>query len=366
MLTASEGFLNGLRYSHKVLSRASLLDRSTGEVLDTFDIVSGSLTIDSRSNIWRQVSMEITSPWEEKLAQLDVTDVLRVERGLRFFESTEEWVTVGDFYVQELSSTYSSRKVSVTGYDIGVAVDDYRLITPYAPQTEAGTPLTFVQAIQDLLEVAVPGADLDVDSEVDTSLSPPSGTVFTGSRWDALNQMGKSLGAVVHPTADNRFRIHKVNDDAQPVWEVASGVGGVLVEVRNTRSRREQYNAVQVRWETPNGSGVALVVDSDPASPTYWNGPFGRKPSPEESLPTVESNSAATQAAISLLNQYKGFARSLSFTSITNPLLEPLDVVRLVTPNGVSEDYIIDSISYGLGDGTMSCETRLVRTNTVS
>ena len=66
------------------------------------------------------------------------------------------------------------------------------------------------------------------------------------------------------------------------------------------------------------------------------------------------------------VNQYKGFARSLSFTSITNPLLEPLDVVRVTTPDGKADDHIIDNINYSLGGATMSCETRLIRTVTQS
>jgi hypothetical protein len=364
MLSASPNFVRGLRYSHRVLARVSLINPLTDSVIDTLDIVSGSMTLDARSNMWRQVSMQITSPWAEKLDALDVTTVLRIERGLRYFEGEEEWIPVGDFFVQELTTAYTSRTVTVTGYDIGSRIEDYRLITPYAPQTEAGDPLTFVAAIEDLITIVVPDASIAVDAGVDTSATAPLGTVFSGSRWDAINELAKSIGAVVHPTVNNAFRIQKVDADAAPVWEVSSGASGVLVDARSVRSRREQYNAVHVRWETPNGTGVALVVDSDSDSPTYWNGPFGRKPAPEESLPAVASNSAATAAAIALLNQYKGFSRSLSFTSITNPLLEPLDVVRVKTPDGASDDYVIDSISYGLGEATMSCETRLVRSVT--
>lgn len=364
MLTASSTFLDGLRYSHKIMSRASLIDRGTGGVITTFDIVSGSMSLDSRSNIWRQVSMELTSPWVERFDLLDVTGLIRVERGVLYYDKGEEWVTVGEFYIQELSHVYSGRRVAVTAYDIGTAVEDFRLITPYVPQSQVGVQLTFVQAIQDLLDAAVPGAQLVLDPGVDTLMTPTIGTVFSGSRWDAINQLAKPLGAIVHPTADNTFRIHKVTGDEQPVWQVFSGKGGALVDVTNVRSRREQFNAVHVRWESPAGSGVALIVDSDPDSPTYWLGPFGKKPAPEESLPETDSNSAATEAAIALLNQYKGFARSLSFTSITNPLLEPLDVVQITTPGGLTEDYVIDSITYDLGGATMTCETRLVRTVT--
>lgn len=366
MLSASAGFLNGLRYSHKIMARASLVDRATGGVLETYDVVSGSLSATSRSNVWRQVSVVLTSPWVERFASLDVTDILRIERGVRFFNKSEEWITVGEFFVQEIAHDFQSRRFTVTGYDAGAAIEDYRLITPYAPQTQAGAQLTFVQAIQDLISAVLPNATLQIGEGVDTGLVTAPSTVFTGSRWDAINQLAKGLGAVVHATVDNNFHIELVTDDDAAVWEAGSGRGGVLVGVSNVFSRREQYNAVQVRWESPNGSGMAFVVDNDPQSPTYWDGDFGRKPAPEESLPEVESEAAALTAATALLAQYKGFARSLSFTSITNPLLEPLDVVRITTPDGKADDYIVDSITYDLGMATMECETRLVRTVTPS
>jgi len=81
------------------------------------------------------------------------------------------------------------------------------------------------------------------------------------------------------------------------------------------------------------------------------------------SIGTITSESEATAAAVALLDQYRGFARSLRFESIVNPLLEPNDVVKVSMPDGTSEEHVIDSITYGLGAATMSCETRMVRTD---
>ena len=366
MLNASSDFLDGLRYSHKILVRASLVDRATGGTLETYDVVSGNFTATSRSNIWRQCNVVLTSPWVERFESLDVTDIIRIERGVRFYNKQEEWITVGEFFVQDISHDVQSRRFTVTGFDAGSAIEDFGLITPYAPQSADGSQITFVQAIQELINAVLPNATLQVGEDVDTTLVTQSSTVFTGSRWDAINQLAKGLGAVVHATIENNFQIEVISEDPAAVWEAGSGQGGVLVTATQGHSRREQFNAVQVRWESPNGGGVVFVVDSDPESPTYWDGPFGRKPAPEESLPEVDSESAAVGAATALLNQYKGFARSLSFTSITNPLLEPLDVVRVTTPDGKADDHIIDNINYSLGGATMSCETRLIRTVTQS
>jgi len=362
MLTASQRFLDGLRHSHSVNARVVLLSND-GSELTEFRIVTGSVTLDGRRNIWRQVDVELAAKTPTDLLLLDVSDTIRVQRGIRYFDTTEEWVTIGVFKVQSINQDFPGNTVRVVGFDFGSVIEDFRLIAPYAPYDSSGNPLTTVTAIEELVRSAFPTPPtITIDSAINTGQQPPSGMAFTGSRWDAIQTLAKGLGAVVHATSTGSFRLRFITEDP-PVWEVDAGNAGVLVGVESVRDRSEQYNAVPVRWETPEGGGLAFVVDNDPLSPTFWNGPFGRKPLEDQQLPTVTNSVEATVAAVGLLEQYKGFTRSVSFTAIANPLLEPFDVVTVDTGT-LREDHVIDSIRYNLGTGTMDCETRLVRTST--
>lgn len=359
MLTASDRFLDGLRYSHEVIVRAATLD-ANGDEKAEFRVKDGTLSVDGRRNIWRQVSVTLVADKPADLVNLDVRDTLKIERGIRFFDQTEEWVTLGLFKIQRVTQQYTGEVVQVEAYDFGSAIEDYRLVAPYAPYDEFSNPLTSVTAIEELVGAAFADRPtITIDSAINTGQYAPAGTVFTGSRWEAIQTLASGLGGVLYANPDGSFRLRYI-EDGDPVWEANSGDGGVIVSVSSVRDRADQYNAVPVRWESPEGGGMTFVVDSDPLSPTYWDGPFGRKPLDEQQIATVTNSVEATVAAAGLLQQYKGFARSVSFTALANPLLEPFDVVR-VRVGRFDEDHVIDSIQFNLESGTMSCETRLVR-----
>ena len=362
MLNASARFLDGIRASHTVLARATLYESDGTQ--HHYEIVDGDLKIDGRSNIRRQVTLSLMHENPDELTMIDVTNELVIQRGIRYFDQQVEWVTVGTFWVQDVEQEYPSQVAKVTAFDMGALVEDYRLITPYVPINNAGSKMNNFEAISDLLFIAAPGIPVNFDQGLDTGAVVPDGTVFTGSRWDAIQTMAKAMGAAVSASVTgNSWELRKIAVPELPSWTVDAGENGVLVAASSVRSRRDQFNAVPVRWETAEGGGLLFLTDASPNSPTKWGGPFGRKPADEVSLGTITSESEATAAAYALLNQYRGFARSLRFEAIVNPLLEPNDVVRVLMPDGTAEDHVIDSISYGLGAATMSCETRMVRTD---
>ena len=141
----------------------------------------------------------------------------------------------------------------------------------------------------------------------------------------------------------------------------------MLVDRTVKQSRREMFNAVTVTWEGPSASGTVFVVDSDPNSPTYWDGPWGKKTAPTQRLDTVTTEEQAIDAAYALLDQYKGKARQIDFKSVHNPLIEPFDVVTVSSyPQGgsraaLSEEHVMDAVQYPLMGGEMTAETRQVQ-----
>jgi hypothetical protein len=98
-------------------------------------------------------------------------------------------------------------------------------------------------------------------------------------------------------------------------------------------------------------------LDDDPASPTYYDGPFGRKPymTRNDSVTNVDD---AIIAARGILNRRKTAARDVTLDAVYQPLLQPLDSVFLLEEGmGVQEAHTIESIDLPLVGGKMSMKT---------
>lgn len=375
MIPASVKFQEALKYSHIALTRAVLLlptEENTFVEGGEFAVSGGLLSIDGRRNIRRQGSLTLAPATGFDLSVFNsVTDQtrLRVDRGLRFIDGTTEWVTIATLAVQSATRSLREGTLQVSAYDPSSCIDDYTLITPYAPVGKDQVPLTTVEAIKDLVDIALwEKAVWHVDSGIDTSVKPQAGTVFTGSRWDAINKLAKSLSAEVFVDQLGEWHIYAIQTDGWVACDsFKTGPGGVLVDGTTSRDRRDVYNAVPLRWEGPTGGGLVFVVDADPNSPTFWNGPFGRKPAPEQRVETVTTQKQAIDAATALLAQFKGFTASVNFRSVHNPLIEPGDVLEVVVPDySLHQLHVVDSINYELVGGSMSAQTRAVSNITVN
>jgi hypothetical protein len=385
MLTASAKFSEHLTASHRPVVRLGVWTptgvASAYEMVGYLGVVAGSLTLDYRRNIRRQTSGLRVASYDSSLdtdfaTRLDTRDFLEaltsssaeisVEWGLAFPDLTTEWVTLARLRVEESTRTLNAAVLDVAAaYDGGSRVADFPLITPYAPFTGGGTKLTYVAAIKALVEDAYPTTSLPtwtVAGGVDITSLPPDNTVFTGDRWAAVNALAQAINVTVGATSTGGWTIAPATPSTTPVWTVNHGAGGVLVAETTAYSRRKQYNAVAIRWQNPDGTGgLSYIADMDPTSPTYYNGAFGRKPRPEETLATVTTSGQADAAATTILQQCSGRTRAIALTSVHNPLMEPGDVLTLHLPDGSVEDHVIDAITLPLEKGTMNLETRVLR-----
>jgi hypothetical protein len=151
--------------------------------------------------------------------------------------------------------------------------------------------------------------------------------------------------------------IPTLNDPA--VWRVSSDT--VLVTYSTQVTRNGVYNVVVASGDNvgqDQGVEVAfgMALDDNPLSSTYYKGPFGTVVRFYNS-PLLVDSLQAYRAAKSLLSESMGLARSLSFTNVPNPALEPGDVVEVQLPGGTIERHIIDSIQFG-STGAQQCDTR--------
>ncbi len=363
MIAATDKFRKALPYSHQVLTRVIVMqpDSANGYVdTDVLTVADGSLSLDGGRNIIRQGNLTLApaSVYQSSpLQKITEASRLRLERGIKFMDGSEEWIVMAVLTVQSSTSHLGQATISVSGYDPSSCIDDYDLMKEYVP---TGTVVDEIKYLVDeaLWETAV----WTVDPGIDLTVKTADGTVLSGSRWTALNTLATSVGAQVQCDNLGKWRLRKIDTDfVNVVDRVASGANGVLIGGNSGKNRQNLFNAAVVRWDDPEGGGTVIETDNDPNSPTYWLGPFGKRPSPSKNLRTITTQDQATKAAIALLSENKGFQASVDFQTLHNPLLEPGDVLEIEISGVLHQIHVIDSISYSMNSGSMSCKTRAVR-----
>lgn len=367
MITApSEAFLAALKASHERLTRATLFSLGANGALTEVgpvQIASGTLALDSTAAAWRRFSGEVVVPPETQAvieAAQTFNGEIKIEAGVTLAGGAE-WVQIAQLRVEEYSVTTDKASVSLTAFDRAQRVNDFPFITPYAPRDMNGYQLSAIDAIKDIVTTAFPSAappTFVVDPTLDASVTPPEETVFTGGRWDAISTLAQSIAAMVFNDNLGRFVIWSKRPDESVVDSVRSGHRGTMTQLQSSTTRVEQFNAVGLSCESPAQEPIFVyLVDDDPASPTYYDGPFGRKPymTRNDSVTNVDD---AIIAARGILNRRKTAARDVTLDAVYHPLLQPLDSVFLLEEGmGVQEAHTIESIDLPLVGGKMSMKT---------
>ena len=367
MLPASETFKRGLLTSHRAETRVRVLqptESNSYEELVVVGVSAGQLRLDGRQNIWRQGSVTLAPADIYTSIEYPLIDIVNessrivIERGITPPNLVTEWVKVATLQVTDVTEKSGSAAVQVNAMDSALWVRDYNLILPWSPLDENGAKMTTVDAIKHLVNEAVwDTPSWTVDEGVDLAALPPDGTVFRGSRMNAVKELAKGLGAIVHVDVNGSWVIAKQSSQNDPVASFLTGPNGVVMTTSAIRTRQEQFNAVPLRWDSPEGGGLVFLVDDDPQSPTYWQGPFGKKPAAEQNVDTITTKDEAIEAARAMLNDYRGYSGMLNFQSVHNPLIEPYDRIE-VDVLGSREVHVIDALTLPLSGGQMTVETR--------
>ena len=239
--------------------------------------------------------------------------------------------------------------------DRAAKVAQDKFTTPAQTVSGALTTAEIRRLIQESLGVDVAVVDRTGSVQVAPRLDIES------ERWaDAVEKLADSLGAEVFfdPQGIGVIRFQPTLTDS-PAWVVASGSGGALVERGDELDREGVYNGVIVTGERTDGTApvTATVWDTDPASPTYYLGPFGRKPR-RYSSPLLTTVAQCEAAGAAILARYKGSNAKVAISMIVNPALEAGDVITL-QDEGVSQVHIIDKVTVPLSpSGAQPLETR--------
>lgn len=354
MWPVSAAYLQALRGPHSVVSR---VDAYRGGVRLAADlpVVDGTVTVDAGSQVGRTLDVTIGGAgwaprtFDDVLAPFGT--FLHVWSGVRFPSGSVEWVPLGRFRVETPADAEGDPQVSVHGVDPSAVIADARFLSPRAGATGA----RIVDQIAGLVQ------------EVHTCTTSLFGysnlvgkVVWDSDRWGAVQDMASALGAEVFFSPDGTLVVRP-----EPtllgafVWTVDAGVSGVMVSAEKQMSREGVYNAVVARGEQAADVAPvqAVVYDLDPASPTYWLGPFGQKPRFYAS-PMITTTAQATSAAGAIFARLKGVSRTLDLGSVPNPALERGDVIDVAFPDRRHEKHLVETLTIPLTAGQMKVGTR--------
>lgn len=356
MRSASLAFANAITGSHQVVSRCDVLF-AREVIAEGVGIVSGQVDYDRTAARLARLTAVIAEPDRVPVGAGDILSPygyeLLVWRGVKLGVSSE-MVPLGVFPIQTSDVDGISLASSISAEDRSRLVSDARFEDVY--QVAAGT--NYATAIEDLVADGVSGLEFLFPTV--TFTTPLLTFAAQDDRWDAAQQMAKSIGHELLFDGLGRLVMRpEPTFSADPVASIAEGVN--MVSVSAKLDRVTAYNKVIATGRNAdNGAQYrGEAEDSDPSSPTYYDGPFGKKPRFFASE-FLASDAQCDTAAASILAANLGVARSVDFSAVPNPRLECSDVVRIVrSALALDELHIIDSLSIGLGaNGTMTGRSR--------
>ncbi|MEH0417787.1 DUF5047 domain-containing protein [Streptomyces sp. B21-083] len=349
MYSVSARFLQRLAESHNVATTVQLF-LTTGQVID-LDHTGGSVTVDRSQSIRRTCTVTgcdvalIPRTPNDQLATYGAR--LRVARGVEYGDGTSELVPLGVFRLDAVEGDLGQGPVTLQGKDLSAVIADDKFTEPY---TATGT---VVSAVTALVVRSIPDAAVTTDI-VDVTIGRRTFDT-EGDPWAAVQEIASAAGAVVYASADGVFVIATLPDllTTEPAWAVEATEGGVYVSGTRAMTSDNVFNGVLARGENTadNVAPVAyLATDSDTNSPTYWGGPFGRRPT-FYSSPTLITLAACTQAANLKLAAAKSPNASGNFSSLPNPALEVGDVLRVLHEDGTRELHQVAAFAVPLDIG---------------
>jgi hypothetical protein len=369
-------YLEQLRHSHESHLRVRL--HSGGALVGDLLPEAVNLTIDGKAEVWRTADINVgVDFWESETREfLEAANVqtgeITIEHGISYESSVAsiQWVKLATLRIDAMNMTLLAAGRNITAMDRAMLVSEFQIVDD--------RPLNkpYVQMIEDLLDETIPGANFMVGAGVSLTKAPaPGKSISKGSnRLSEIVAMADVLSARFYNDPLGRFRLDFFDPTATPltVWDVNDGPEGVLLSMTQSFSRAEQYNALGITYtpDTDDADWVSHVVyvhDDDPTSPTFYNGPFGRKNIFfEEEYDHLPSVAEADALAYRKLAEYTGATRGLAIDAVYNPLLQPGDHIAVTFPEtGEVESHIVERITLTLGTAAnMQIETRLKRDTT--
>lgn len=357
MRPVSDAFLRILRGSHVPIFRATLCKSFQTGVSPTgtqLPIVDGDVTIDASADIRSTLDLS-TSPdqWDQVTPY---GDEIFVERGVLGGGGQRMWVGLGYYRVESVEQEdVPDGEVRIMGADRMAGLIEARLEAPVQFGSAVTVDVVFDQLVRDVY----PAATIEYDFPAEATLLAGS-HIVDEDRFEFLDDLVTALAKTWYWDHRGVLVVQDLPSPSAPVWQVTHGADGVLVELNRERSRGGVYNIVVAKGESDVGVPVRAVArDTNPASPTYYLGTFGRVVRFFTS-PLLTTQVGVANAAQKILSRAIGLPNIINFGAVPNPALEAGDAVYVTYSDSArAEVHVIDRLRIPLSvDGAMTASTK--------
>lgn len=323
--------LNQLRQSHTAVSRALIL--RGGKPVAYMNTVDGNVNADADRSVMRNAAATVVDT-TGVLSGANANDLLNpyncevvLYRGVQYGTAAhpiQEFAPLGVFQLTGRQVT-GDGEVQITGQDRSII---YQGPMTAALTIDAGTPTE--TAINQLLVTRnrglqiktwktgftcgplIFGSDIDVWKEAQTLAQSAGGRLFH-------DRVGLLTFAPALPAANPR---------AVRRWAVGDGL---LLGVTRQEDSDTIRNVVVAQQQA--GSDVrAVVMDTNPTSPTYAYGKYGFRVATITNA-NISTVAQATQVARNELVRQLGRSETVSISIVPDPTIDPLDALTVYRPS---------------------------------
>lgn len=348
---------NALAQSHTALSKLVVLH--SGRPVYTLSPIDGSVSAEAGRTVLRNLGATVADP-TGVLGGGDVADLLSpydseiaAYRGLKV-SGASVWAPLGVFGITE-KQIKGDGTVALTGQDRAMKYQG-----PMSGGLAIGGQTPLEEAIALLLGTRNPGVKIQAwvsGFTVGPLLYAPDIDV-----WAEAQKLAQSAGGWLYHDREGDLIFGPLAPTTlRPVVVYAEG-DGLLIEAQRTENADQISNVIVVQSSrADNGTLIqAVAEDTDPTSPTYSRGRYGRrvKVITNEHVYTVAQ---AQQAAAVELQRELGRSESVTATVVPHPGLDVLDTAIVHRPqNGlINRALVIHAMTTPLtADAAMSITFR--------
>jgi hypothetical protein len=367
MYPVSSAFLTRIRGSHIAPVTVEVWDTNSNSLITNIYPISGQVSVDNRRDIRRQCELTVVDidgtlvPANGFATLSPFNRELRVHRGVRYDDGTEELVPLGVFIITKvkIDDGQDGVKITLEGSDRSLRIAKRKWYTNDF-WIDEGTAKE--DAIKQILLDRVPETQVDfiATNQTTTVLYP---TLDQASDpWKQALDIAKSAGVDLYFDVNGVARLRNIPDPDTGVVDIGylDNEEAVVTTLSRELGTDDSFNGVIFTGEGTNLTiGVLGVAwDDNPNSPTYRN-TYGEVPMFKSSA-TVLTVEEAETAAVAELRKVIGAAEKIEWSQLVNPAQDVYDLVKLVrAPSKVDATLVLDSVTIPLGaDQTMSAVAR--------
>lgn len=334
----SDEFLTALNSSHRIATRAELLDNN-GNVQQVFGVLSASVTADAGRSVRRTCAASLADP-DGALTPGELDDLfapgqeVKLYRGLYLPSGVAELVPQGVFRIGKsvVRDTGDSLTVVLSGKDRAEKMRRARFTGTYiiAEGTNVSTALR---------SLITDRTGIDRFNFMLTSHTTPRIVAQAGDdAWKLAQDLARDIGAVLYFDRDGIPTLRAEPGGSAPsAATLTVAEGGRLIEIEASMDEEKTYNHVIVTGEASSNAAPirAEARDVDPDSGTYVGGYYsnfalGKTVTDDPAAPTGDAPaSSVTDGSLSGYHSHNWSTVQESYVQIDLGGEYPVDAVRV-------------------------------------